>query len=296
MQDSIQYSIVIPHYNSEGLLKELLRSIPRREDIQTIVVDDASTEPAIYELARSSEFANVEFYFLENNCTAGGARNIGLTKCRGRYVLFADSDDIFHHDAFDIFDKYSGNNLDLVQFKVNSFSSSSEQREFRHKYLLKQYRLWGKLKFLAVSPPYAKLIKHELIRKFTVRFNEVPYGNDVCFSAKIALLSQTTQFVKEEVYSVREINSSLTQTKTTRSKAIRIRELANKNMLIVALANPWSSSIYLSRKHVLRETDTILNDDTINDSELKSACRYYRATLPRHVKLLYSLLKTFRIL
>ena len=36
------YSIIIPHYNSPNLLKRMLNSIPEREDIEIIVVDDCS--------------------------------------------------------------------------------------------------------------------------------------------------------------------------------------------------------------------------------------------------------------
>ena len=38
----VQLSIIIPHYNSPNLLKRMLNSIPEREDIEIIVVDDCS--------------------------------------------------------------------------------------------------------------------------------------------------------------------------------------------------------------------------------------------------------------
>ena len=39
----ILYSIIIPHYNSPDLLLRLLKTIPVREDLEVIVVDDNST-------------------------------------------------------------------------------------------------------------------------------------------------------------------------------------------------------------------------------------------------------------
>ena len=38
----IRYSIIIPHYNSFLLLRRCLDSIPKREAVQVIVVDDNS--------------------------------------------------------------------------------------------------------------------------------------------------------------------------------------------------------------------------------------------------------------
>ncbi len=38
------YSIIIPHYNIPKLLLRCVKSIPERDDVQIIVVDDCSPE------------------------------------------------------------------------------------------------------------------------------------------------------------------------------------------------------------------------------------------------------------
>ena len=45
---SFRYSIIIPHKNIPELLIRCLNSIPDREDIQIIVIDDNSTDADIY--------------------------------------------------------------------------------------------------------------------------------------------------------------------------------------------------------------------------------------------------------
>ena len=45
-----KYCVVIPHYNSPKLLSRMLKSVPEREDIQIIVVDDCSSKEAQEEL------------------------------------------------------------------------------------------------------------------------------------------------------------------------------------------------------------------------------------------------------
>lgn len=40
--DEINYSIIIPHKNIPHLLQRCLKSIPRRKDVQIIIVDDNS--------------------------------------------------------------------------------------------------------------------------------------------------------------------------------------------------------------------------------------------------------------
>ena len=78
-----RYSFVIPHKNLPLLLKRCLSSIPQRNDVQIIVVDDASEDvPALQEVVR--EFDQVELVLNEEARGAGYARNVGLKKLDGR--------------------------------------------------------------------------------------------------------------------------------------------------------------------------------------------------------------------
>ena len=46
------YSVAIPHYNSPDLLQRMLNSIPERDDIQVIVVDDGSKEENVEKIKK----------------------------------------------------------------------------------------------------------------------------------------------------------------------------------------------------------------------------------------------------
>ena len=81
---SFNYTIIIPHHNLPHLLYRCLSSIPNRNDIQTIVIDDKSDEQYIQDLKEiESQFVNVSFYYLSECSGAGKARNIGLKKALG---------------------------------------------------------------------------------------------------------------------------------------------------------------------------------------------------------------------
>ena len=75
----INYSIIIPHKNIPALLIRCIRSIPRRDDIQIIVVDDnsdnANTYLSIYPELRQS---NIEMYLTKEGRGAGYARNVSF--------------------------------------------------------------------------------------------------------------------------------------------------------------------------------------------------------------------------
>ena len=68
----INYSIIIPHKNIPNLLQRCLDSIPNREDVQIIVVDDNS-DPNIVDFDKFPGLnrCNVEVIFTKEGKGAG---------------------------------------------------------------------------------------------------------------------------------------------------------------------------------------------------------------------------------
>ena len=93
-------SIIIPTYNSASKLRQLLSSIylisVDREKIETIVVDDCSTDGTQIFI---KEFSHVEYIKLENRSGPAFARNIGAKKAKGEILLFTDADTVFLPDT-----------------------------------------------------------------------------------------------------------------------------------------------------------------------------------------------------
>lgn len=68
----MNYSIIIPHYNIPCLLDICLESIPKRDDVQVIVVDDCSSDSVKRELKRLEEkFPHVMFIYLRRQTPPG---------------------------------------------------------------------------------------------------------------------------------------------------------------------------------------------------------------------------------
>ena len=116
----MSYSIIIPHYNLPALLDRCLKSIPRRDDIQVVVVDDMSSEENRRKLIEMQEtFPYAQFVFCEKNGGGGAARNRGLDEAKGDYILFSDADDYFCKGFELLLDKYSAQDNDIVYFNAN---------------------------------------------------------------------------------------------------------------------------------------------------------------------------------
>ena len=113
-----RYSIIIPHYDIPDLLMRCLKSIPVSEDIQVIVVDDNSPEADTY-LERYPELSRpyLEFLSAPKNGGAGYARNIGLDQAKGKWLLFADADDFFVDNMYDIITTHIESDSDVIYFQ-----------------------------------------------------------------------------------------------------------------------------------------------------------------------------------
>jgi GT2 family glycosyltransferase len=95
--DYCDISVIIPTYNRDILLKQALDSVLRQKSLdgirlQVIVVDDCSTEPPRELLAGYGPV--VEAVFLPEKVGQNPARNVGISRARGTYLKFLDSDDI----------------------------------------------------------------------------------------------------------------------------------------------------------------------------------------------------------
>lgn len=96
---NVLISFVIPMYNKEDYIRETINSIMNSclinqfESYEIIVVDDESTDNS-YESIKDYIASNDIKYYKQVNQGPSAARNNGLNKASGVYVIFVDADDI----------------------------------------------------------------------------------------------------------------------------------------------------------------------------------------------------------
>lgn len=126
MNKAINYSIIIPHNNIPQLLKRCLDSIPRREDIQIIVVDDNSDINKVdFDSFPGLDDPYVEVIFTKEGRGAGYARNVGLRHAKGKWLLFADADDFYNDGFLSVLDCYRDGSFDIIYFGASSVDSET---------------------------------------------------------------------------------------------------------------------------------------------------------------------------
>lgn len=89
-------SIIVPNYNTEQYIGRCIESLVNQtyKNIEIIIVDDKSNDESLKIIKKYEEkFPNVLCIALNENKGVSTARNMGIKKATGDYIMFSDSDD-----------------------------------------------------------------------------------------------------------------------------------------------------------------------------------------------------------
>ena len=93
MSKKVKYSVVVAVYNRPEEMIELLKSIADQtfRDFEIIIVDDGSDRSSRLAFQKYKSQLNLSYFFTENQGPAL-ARNFGVKKSEGKWIIFFDSD------------------------------------------------------------------------------------------------------------------------------------------------------------------------------------------------------------
>lgn len=211
----MKYSIIIPHKDSVKSLQRLLSTIPDSGDFEVLVIDDNSNSSTVNDLKAIELNKNVSIEYSHVSKGAGAARNLGLEKASGKWILFADSDDIFSNNMRVLLDKHYSSSSDIVYFKTDSFYEDSGLQAQRHKRYaelvegyLKDKSCSDELKYY-FTPPWGKMIKRKIIFENDIKFQETIASNDILFSLRTAHFSKSISADSSKLYIISMNTGSL---------------------------------------------------------------------------------------
>lgn len=220
--DEILFSIIIPHYNIPQCLNKLLESIPNVPGIEVIVVDDKSD----FELDKLNDcirrYDGPDRHFYSNDTNKKGAgicRNIGVEHAKGRWLLFADSDDMFSENMYSVVSSYADSDADVVFFKPTSIDLNTGKLSDRHldfcsaidNYIndASEYNELV-LRYQVVSP-WSKIIRRQMVIDYNIKYEDTRVANDVLFCRKIGYFAHKIDADSRVIYVVSDRSGSLTK-------------------------------------------------------------------------------------
>lgn len=194
MEEKIQelVSIVIPVHNSEKYLSECLFGFVQQtyQNIEVILVDDGSTDKSGEICEQYCRDNNNFHYIRQESCGVSTARNVGLAKAKGKYVVFSDSDDLVKENYIEtLAENMNGYDMavcgyykvnstfDVIESSVHGERTASEIPLNMLLEIIFDYQICGYQGYV-----WNKIFRMDLIKENQLKFDqEIRYNEDRLF-------------------------------------------------------------------------------------------------------------------
>ena len=110
-----KFSVIIPVYNVEKYIKKCLDSVFNQtfKDFEVIVINDGTPDKSM-DIVKQYDVKVIE----QKNQGQSAARNNGIKKAKGDYLIFLDSDDYWEKELLSEINKSLKNKPDVVRFQM----------------------------------------------------------------------------------------------------------------------------------------------------------------------------------
>lgn len=127
------FSLILPVYNVEKYVKRCVNSLLRQEytDYEIILVDDGSTDSSGSICDKLADKNNNIFAYHKENGGLSDARNYGMDRAKGNYILFIDSDDwVDEKLLISLHNHLSKSNVDILKFGFQKMQEGNYKNTF----------------------------------------------------------------------------------------------------------------------------------------------------------------------
>lgn len=224
MSDKLKVSVIVPVYNAEKYLNRCIESLTNQtlEDIEMIFVNDGSTDNSINILKSYKEKDKRIVIIDKVNEGVSEARNQGISKAKGDYIFFVDSDDWIDLNTLEnMYETAIKDDIDIVMCSyVREFKDHSKEKsiDLNDKIIYKDKDL-EQLHLSIIGPldnqisksenldsvgtVWAKLYKSSLIQNSEVKFidlKEIGSAEDTLFNIMLFKDVKTVKFINKPYY------------------------------------------------------------------------------------------------
>lgn len=127
------FSLILPVYNVEKYVKRCVNSLLRQEytDYEIILVDDGSTDSSGSMCDKLADKNNNIFAYHKENGGLSDARNYGMDRAKGNYILFIDSDDwVDEKLLISLHNHLNKSNVDILKFGFQKMQEGNYKNTF----------------------------------------------------------------------------------------------------------------------------------------------------------------------
>lgn len=198
-------SVIVPVYNSEEHIRRCLDSIVSQtlKEIEVIVVDAASvdgTERIVKEYLE--EYKDKIIYIKIEEANRAAARNKGVTKAQGSFLMFVDSDDYLEPEACEVMYKEAlKSNYDIVVCDGYYYHLATDYKE--EVKLYQEFSNSVEKNYLVSSfKPWAKLFNTYFWKSKNIKFNESIEYEDLALIPALVAYAHKILYIDKPLYNI----------------------------------------------------------------------------------------------
>lgn len=172
-----KFSIIVPVYNVEKYIKKCLDSIFNQtfKDFEVIVVNDGTKDNSM-DIVKNYKVKTIN----QKNQGLSEARNNGVKKAVGEYLIFIDSDDYIEKDLLKKINNSLDNNPDVVRYQAKDIINDKEieysEKEFTGLDGVEAFKEITKYHY--VEPAWLYSVKRDYYLKNKFAFKKGTYHED----------------------------------------------------------------------------------------------------------------------
>lgn len=198
----IKVSVIVPVYNVEKFIDKCLNSLVKQslKEIEIIVVNDGTKDNSqkIIDKYVKKYPDKIKSYIKENG-GQGSARNYGLEKANGEYIGYVDSDDFVEKDMYKkLYNKAKENNYDIVV--CGNYNVSEDYQNKNIDTFINNYNTDLENIFFGKMAVWNKIYKRDILIKNKLEFKEKVWYEDLAFTLKAIMNSNSFAFIDEPLY------------------------------------------------------------------------------------------------
>lgn len=245
-------SIIVPVYNSEKFLPKLIESILNQtyNNIELILVDDESPDNCAQICDDYATKDKRVVVIHEKNAGCCAARNAGLNRASGEYIMLADGDDWMELDCIEYLINLMEKNGCEMAMTDSVFTTRNQMQNTED-----NVRVWSKEEAIcgilyAYIPigPWNKIYTAKVLKENNISFSVPWFGEGLYFSTMAAQYSNKVAVGHRKIYNYR-LNNPNSGT-TVRQIQHGINALSNIKNIKDKLIVRTSATIQAANWHI----------------------------------------------
>ncbi len=201
--DNFDVSVIVPVYNCEEYIGTTLDSIINQDfkNFEVIVIDDGSTDKSLEIINEKLSKSLISHQIIhQENSGVSSARNAGISKATGKYLVFIDGDDYVTGNHLS--ELYNGkSDFSLVQFIKKDGDRLSTPYHFSKEFMSCEDFIKKELNMEMPFTFCQLMYKTSIIKDNGIKFNpDLVYGEDIDFALRALIYGDEVTISNEATY------------------------------------------------------------------------------------------------